>query len=118
MKRKFRQGLIIVNNFTNINKMNNHFSIQKRTTTCGIRNSVSGLGQAQKCGRVKVVIVTPTLPLLITGSPMTTHIKKKKKNMDRFTSPQKDLMQCTKHKNNGNLVSMDSTIAGSMNACS
>ena len=42
----------MVNNFTNINKMNNHFSpqiIENKNSTIYDRNPGSGLGQAQKC---------------------------------------------------------------------
>jgi hypothetical protein len=53
----------MVNNSTNINKMNNHLSSQlnslnskKRTTTYGIGNPAPGLRQAHKCGGVKPVV--------------------------------------------------------------
>ena len=52
MKRKLKQ-LVVVNNFTNINKTNNYLSPQitehKKTVTYGIGNPGPGLRQAQKC---------------------------------------------------------------------
>jgi len=39
--------------------------------TYGIGNPDLGLGQAHKCGGVKLVIWTPILSLLIIGSPTT-----------------------------------------------
>ena len=60
-------------------------------------NPGPGLGQAQKCGGVKPVNGFPTLPFLIIGSPTAIQIltdinkKKKKKNLHRFASTQKDL---------------------------
>jgi hypothetical protein len=58
---------------TNIYKTNNHLSSQPKntkTTTYGVGNPGPGLGQAQKCHRVKPV----NPPLLITGSPTSIHI--------------------------------------------
>jgi len=47
-----------VNNSTNINKKNNHLSTQttqhKKRLIYDIGNHGLGLGQAQKCGRVKI----------------------------------------------------------------
>ena len=48
-----------VNNFTNINKPNNHISPElaehkKGTTTYDVGNSGSGLGQAHKYGGVRM----------------------------------------------------------------
>jgi hypothetical protein len=57
----------MVINSTNINKMNNQLSSYlnslniKKTMTYDLGNSGPGLGQAQKCGSVKLVIGTPTL---------------------------------------------------------
>ena len=49
----------MVNHSTNIIKTNNDLSSQvvehKKTTSCGIGNSVSGYGRAQKCSEVKPV---------------------------------------------------------------
>jgi hypothetical protein len=49
----------MVNNFTIINKINNHLSPQtierKKTTAYDFRNPDPGLVQAQKCGGVKPV---------------------------------------------------------------
>jgi len=39
--------------------------------TYDIGNPGPGLGQTQKCGRVKPINGIPTLPLLIIESPMT-----------------------------------------------
>ena len=62
MKRKWS-----CNNYTNINKTNNHLSSQviehnKHIITRGIGNTDPGLGQSQKCGRIKSVNGIPTLP--------------------------------------------------------
>jgi len=44
----------MVNNSTNINNTNNHLIEHKeKTTTYIVENPGPGLGQAQKCGRVK-----------------------------------------------------------------
>jgi hypothetical protein len=59
--------------FTNINKMTNHLSSQllniKNSMTYANGNPGPGLGQAQKCGRVKLVNRIPTIPVLIIRSP-------------------------------------------------
>jgi hypothetical protein len=65
MKRKFK---VMVNNSTNINKTNNHLSNLKlmnikKTTTYDIGDPGPGLGQAHKCGRLKLINVIPTLTL-------------------------------------------------------
>ena len=57
----------MVNNSANINKTNNHISLQpiahkKKTMTYDVVNPGPGLGQAQKCGRVKLVDGIPTPP--------------------------------------------------------
>ena len=56
MKRMFKQ-LVMFNNSTKINKMNNHLSPQaiehKKTKTYGIGNPGPDLGQVQKCGEIK-----------------------------------------------------------------
>jgi len=41
--------------------------------TYDVENPGPGLGQAQNCGRVKLVNGITTLPLFIFGSPMTIH---------------------------------------------
>jgi len=56
----------MVNNLININKTNNHLSLQiiehkKKTTTYNIGNPGSDLGQAQTCGGVKPVDGIPNL---------------------------------------------------------
>ena len=64
MKRK----KIIVNNSNNINKTNNQLSSErtnKKTMTYDVGNPGTGLGQVQKCGRIKLVNGIPTLPFLI-----------------------------------------------------
>jgi hypothetical protein len=65
---------MMVNNSTNINKINNHLSSllteHKKNMTYDVGNPDSGIGQAQKCGGVKPVNGIPTLPLLIIGSPL------------------------------------------------
>ena len=59
MIRKFEQ---VVNNSTNINKMNNHLSLKtKRGTMTNVGNLGLGLGQAHKYGGVKPVNVIPIL---------------------------------------------------------
>ena len=64
----------------NINETNNDFSSKlnslntNETTTCDIGNPDPGLGQAQKCGRVKPLMGSQPPSLLITGSPMAIHI--------------------------------------------
>jgi hypothetical protein len=57
----------MINNSTNVNKKNNQFEPQtfwkqNKTTTNGVENLGSGLGQAQKCDGVKPVNGIPTLP--------------------------------------------------------
>jgi len=56
----------MVNNFTNINKTNNHSSPQliqhKKTTTYDVRNPGPGFRQAHKCRWLKPVNGIPTLP--------------------------------------------------------
>jgi hypothetical protein len=39
-----------------------------------VGNLGPGLGEAQKCGEIKLVHRIPTLPLLIIGSPTTIQI--------------------------------------------
>ena len=58
----------MVNNSININNPNNRLKSQntKITTTYDAGNPGPGLGQAQKYGRIQLVIWIPTLPLLIT----------------------------------------------------
>jgi hypothetical protein len=45
----------MVNNSTNINKMNNHLKLLniKKTMTYDIWNPGPGLGQTQECGEIK-----------------------------------------------------------------
>jgi len=43
--------------------------VNNSTTTYDVGNPNPGLRDAQQCGEVKPVNGTPTLPLLITGSP-------------------------------------------------
>jgi hypothetical protein len=48
---------------------------QKKTTTYDIGNPSPGLGQAQKCGEVKIVKQFPSLPFIIklfTGEGLVT----------------------------------------------
>jgi len=56
----------MVNNSTNSNKTNNQLSSSltkyKKTMTYDVGNQGPGLGQAQKCGRVKQVNEITTLP--------------------------------------------------------
>jgi hypothetical protein len=52
---------VMVNNFTNINKTNNHLSPQsiehkKKTMIYDVGNPGPSLGQAQQCGGVKPLI--------------------------------------------------------------
>jgi hypothetical protein len=56
---------MMVNNFTNINKMNNHLSSfePKKIMRYGVGNPGPGLEQAQNCSWVKLVHGIPTLPL-------------------------------------------------------
>ena len=64
----------MVNNSTNINKINNHLSLQltkhKKTWTNDVENPGPHLGRTQKGGDVKPA----NLPFLITGSPTSIHI--------------------------------------------
>jgi hypothetical protein len=64
----------MVNNSTNINKVNNQLSPltieQKKKITYGNGFPSPGLEQAPKCGSVKLNGI-PTLPILIIGSPTT-----------------------------------------------
>ena len=43
--------------------------VNNSTTTYDVGNPNPGLRDAKQCGEVKPVNGTPTLPLLITGSP-------------------------------------------------
>ena len=77
---------MIVNNSTYINKINNHLSYLNslninKATTYDIGNPGPGLGQTQKCGRVKSV--NPNPPSLIIGFPMTIQIFKKNKTIKK-----------------------------------
>ena len=67
---------IMVNNSTNINKINNHLSPQlikhKKNTTYDVENPGPHLGRAQRGGDVKSV--NGILTLLIIGSPTAIHI--------------------------------------------
>ena len=54
---------------------------QQKTKTYGIGNSYPGLGQAQRCGRIKLVNEIPTLSLPeIIGSPTEMQISTNNKN--------------------------------------
>ena len=60
---------MMVNNSININKTNNHLSpqplnIKKNTMTYEAGNPGPGLGQAEKCGKVKLVNGILTLRLV------------------------------------------------------
>ena len=58
----------MVDNSINIHKKNKHLLIEHtKTMAYDVGNPVPGLGQAQKCGRVKPVNGIPTL--LKIGSP-------------------------------------------------
>ena len=48
--------------------------LKKPTTIYSFENPQPGLGQAQKCGGVRLNNVIPTLPQSIIGSSMVTHI--------------------------------------------
>jgi hypothetical protein len=52
-------------------------------------NPGPGLGQAQKCGRVKLDNGIPTLPFLITGSPMVIQVLTKDNKPVHKTPQQK-----------------------------
>jgi hypothetical protein len=60
---KKKVSTVMVNNSTNINKTNNHLSLQintvniKKTMTYDVGNPGPGLKLAQKCGEVKLVNV-------------------------------------------------------------
>ena len=67
----------MVNDSININKAKtiaSHLNSlnTKKTMTYDIGHPDHGLGQAQKCGGVKLLNGIPTLPLLVIGSPMTS----------------------------------------------
>jgi len=71
---------VIVNNSTNINKMNsNHLSSeaneQKKTIAYDIETPGPDFGQAYKCGGIKSFYGTSTLCLLIIRSPTATQIQ-------------------------------------------
>jgi len=59
----------MINNSTNIN-INSHLKSlnAKKFMTYDVRNPGPGFGQAQKCGRVKLVNEIPTFSLLMIGS--------------------------------------------------
>jgi hypothetical protein len=69
MLHEKKVSTVMFNNSININKTNNHLSSQisniKKKMTYGFENSGTDLGQAHKCGRIKLVIGIPTLPFLI-----------------------------------------------------
>ena len=56
-----RKEKLMVNNFTNINKTNNHLSPQlteyKKETTYDVGNSGLCLGQTKKCGGIKCTLI-------------------------------------------------------------
>jgi hypothetical protein len=59
----------MVDNSTNVSKANNHLSQQikslsiQQTKTYDLKNAGPGLGQAQKCGRIKPANGIPILGL-------------------------------------------------------
>ena len=67
----------MANNYTNINKVNNHFSpqiieYQKRPQHMVLEIQILvKLVQAQKCGSIKLVNDIQTHPFLTIGSPAT-----------------------------------------------
>ena len=73
MKIKFKQGWSTIPS-TKQNKQP-LMNTKKKTMTFADENRGSCLGQTQKCCGVKPVNGIPTLPLLITGSPMATRNK-------------------------------------------
>jgi hypothetical protein len=64
---------VVVNNTININNTNNHLYLKslntQKNTTYGVGNPGPGLGQTQKCGRVKSVNGILNLLFLIMESP-------------------------------------------------
>ena len=111
---------MMVNNSAIFYKLNNQLSSQiiehKKTASYIIGIQGSDLGQAQS-GRVKPLNGIPTFPLLISGSPMAIqiHVYKhaiKKPAQIHFHS--KRPYTITRMNNN---INIDSTIAGSINAC-
>jgi hypothetical protein len=59
---------MMVNNSTNINKMNNHLSLQtvkKKTMAYDIGNPCPDLGQPQKCVKLKLYNGIPAFPSVI-----------------------------------------------------
>jgi len=67
----------MVNNYTNINKPDNHLSPQliqhKTNTTEDVVNTDPGLEQVHTCGKVNLVM-GPNPPLLIVRSPTAIHL--------------------------------------------
>jgi len=73
MKRKLTQWWSTIPPISTKWTTTSHFKLlnTKMIMTYDIGNPVPGLGQTQKCGRVKPINGIPTLPLLIIESPMT-----------------------------------------------
>ena len=108
---------MIINNSTYINKINNHLSHKiiehkKNTMIYCIRNLAPGLGQAQKCGGIKLVNGVTTLPLL--DLQRQYRFKQTIKIPAQIHFQSKIPHNITNKNDN---INMDSTIAGSMNAC-
>ena len=103
---------MIVNNFTNINKTNNHLSPQiieyKKITKSDVRNPGSVLVHAQTCDGVKP---NPLFVKLISNE--NTDINNQYKTLHKFISTQTDHLLSTIINDN---INMDSTIVWSMNA--
>jgi len=65
MKRKYKQWWSIIPPISTKRKITSHLHSlnTKKTTTYDVGNPGPGLGQAHKCGSVKLVNVIPTIPL-------------------------------------------------------
>jgi len=79
----------MVNNFTNINKTNNHLSPQaikygEKNMTNDDENPGPGLGKARKCGSVKQVNAIPIVPFWYLDLKQQHRCKQKWKYLHRF----------------------------------
>ena len=105
---------VMVNNSTNINKINNQLLLNtKYTMIYDVRNPGLDLGQTQRSGGVKQINQITTALLLIVGSPTINQIYSYNKKPTKIRLQSERPSTITNLNDN---INMDSTIAVSVNA--
>ena len=105
---------VMVNNSTNINKINNQLLLNtKYTMIYDVRNPGLDLGQTQRSGGVKQINQITTALLLIVGSPTIIQIYSYNKKPTKIRLQSERPSTITNLNDN---INMDSTIAVSVNA--